>query len=62
MSRPDPKFAHKFAQAAISKAVQRAEARRDDESAWRRRLERLEKRLMTRERDASQGVKLHVKT
>jgi len=35
-------------QAAISKAVQRTEVRCDDESAWRRRLVRLEKKLMTR--------------
>jgi REP element-mobilizing transposase RayT len=34
--------------AAISKAVQRAEVRCDEDVAWRRRLERLEKKLMTR--------------
>ena len=48
-------------QAAISKAVQRAEVRRDDESAWRCRLERLEKKLMSRECGVPR-VKLYVKT
>ncbi len=35
--------------AAISKAVQRAETRCDENAAWRRRLKRLEKKLMTRQ-------------
>lgn len=35
--------------AAISKTVQRAEVRCDEHAAWRRRLERLEKKLMTRQ-------------
>ena len=57
-------------QAAISKAVQRAEARRDEQRRWRQRLSRLEQSLRSGEHDhqrhrlrrAHQDDKLQVKT
>ena len=38
-------------QAAISKAVQRADLRCQDDAAWRRRLECLEKKLLAKKQN-----------